>query len=180
MRYDRTVTNIQQDFIQFVKELKKDDLLTRMSDIVKRSGWNRQFKSHDKINKRLMTRAETTERDVNNREQTAAQETRQKANIVLETSLVTGPISLTGSPPSPPNVESVPDTLPRGSAVAAVVTTVVIVTTTTTTVGWSEAPCQISVQLRILHFYPSKLQLLTTPPPQVRINSKMAIPCAVD
>ena len=36
-----------------------------MSDIVKRSEWNRQFKSHDKINKQLMTETKTTERDVN-------------------------------------------------------------------------------------------------------------------
>ena len=53
-----------------------------MSDIVKRSEWNRQFKSHDKVNKRLMTGAETTERDVNDREQAAVQETRQEVNLV--------------------------------------------------------------------------------------------------
>ena len=39
-----------------------------MSDTVKRLGWNRQFKSHDKTNKRLMTGTEAIERDVNNRE----------------------------------------------------------------------------------------------------------------
>ena len=46
-----------------------------MSDIVKRSRWNRKFKSHNKVNKYLMTGAETAERDVNNREQAAVQET---------------------------------------------------------------------------------------------------------
>lgn len=39
-----------------------------MPDIVKKSGWNKQFKSHDKAKKRLMTGAEAAERDVNNRE----------------------------------------------------------------------------------------------------------------
>ena len=110
-----------------------------MSDIVKRSGWNRQFKSHDKINKRLMTDVETTERDVNNREQIITRETRQETNIILTTSFVTGPISLTGpppllpSPPPPPlsaDVENVLDTPFPGFAAVAVA----IVTTNATTV----------------------------------------------
>ena len=47
-RYDRAATNAQQGLVEFAQELKEDDLNTRMPDIVKRSGWNRQFKSHDK------------------------------------------------------------------------------------------------------------------------------------
>jgi hypothetical protein len=43
-----------------------------MPDIVKKSEWKRQFKSHDKTQKRLMTGAEAVERDVNYREQAAA------------------------------------------------------------------------------------------------------------
>ena len=75
-----------------------------MSNIVKRSGWNRQFKSHDKINKRLMTKAEITEYDVNKRE-----ETRQRADIALPV----GPPS-----PFPFDVEDIPITPLRGSIVA--------------------------------------------------------------
>jgi hypothetical protein len=40
-----------------------------MPDVVKNSGWNRQFKSHDRVKKRLMIAAEAAERDADNREQ---------------------------------------------------------------------------------------------------------------
>ena len=55
-----------------------------MPDIVKKSGWNRQFKSHDKTKKRLMTGAEAAEHDANHREQATAQEARlQSSNAYL-------------------------------------------------------------------------------------------------
>ena len=73
-RYDTAATNAQQGLIEYAQELREDDLHTRMPDIVKKSGWNRQFKSHDKTKKRLMTGAEAAERDANSREQAAAQE----------------------------------------------------------------------------------------------------------
>jgi hypothetical protein len=67
-----------------------------MPDIIKKSGWNRQFKSHDKVNKRLMTGAEAAERDANNREQVAVRETRQETNIALTASFLTRPTPLAG------------------------------------------------------------------------------------
>ncbi|ERF72363.1 hypothetical protein EPUS_06119 [Endocarpon pusillum Z07020] len=91
-----------------------------------------------------MTEAEAAERDANDREQVAAQEAHQEANIALEASLITGLIPLAGppapaySPPPPPpstapvNVESVLNTPPRGSAAGAVT-----IATTTTTVDRS-------------------------------------------
>jgi hypothetical protein len=48
-----------------------------MPDIIKRPGWNRQFKSHDRVNKRLMTGAEAAEQDANNREQAVNQKARE-------------------------------------------------------------------------------------------------------
>jgi hypothetical protein len=50
-----------------------------MTDMVKRSGWNRQFESHGKINKPLMTGAEAAERDADNREQAQARKQRIQA-----------------------------------------------------------------------------------------------------
>ena len=78
-----------------------------MSDIVKRPGWNRQFKSHDKVNKRLMTGAEAAERDANNKEQAAAWEARQEANFGQATSFVAEPVPLAGPPPPPPSTAPV-------------------------------------------------------------------------
>ncbi len=68
-RYQNVAAQTQRGLIEFAQELDVNDLHVRMPDIVKKSGWNRQFKSHDKTNKRLMTRAEAAERDANNREQ---------------------------------------------------------------------------------------------------------------
>jgi hypothetical protein len=42
-----------------------------MPNIIKKSRWNRQFKSHNKIKKRLIMGTEAAERDTNNREQAA-------------------------------------------------------------------------------------------------------------
>jgi hypothetical protein len=71
--------------IDFAHELQNDDLNTRLPDIVKNPGWNRQFKSHDKANKRLMTGAEASERDAEQRDKIAAQRTQLQA---LEVSLI--------------------------------------------------------------------------------------------
>lgn len=71
-RYDLAATNAQQGLLEFAQDLRHDDLHTRMPDIVKRSGWNQQFKSHNKVNKRLITGAEAAERDANKREQAEA------------------------------------------------------------------------------------------------------------
>ena len=76
IRYNTAATNAQQGLIEYAQELQEDNLHTRMPDIVKTSGWNRQFKSHDKTQKRLMTGVEAAERDANHREQAAAQEAR--------------------------------------------------------------------------------------------------------
>jgi hypothetical protein len=75
-RYDIAATNAQQGLVEYAQELREDDLHTQMPDIVKRPGWNRQFKSHNKTQKRLMTRAEAAERDANYRERAVAQEAR--------------------------------------------------------------------------------------------------------
>ena len=83
-RYDTATTNAQQGLVEYAQELQEDDLHTRMPDIVKKSGWNRQFKSHDKTKKRLMTGAEAAEHDANHREQATAQEARlQSSNAYL-------------------------------------------------------------------------------------------------
>jgi len=70
-RYDSAATNAQQGLVRFAQELHNDDLHTRMPDIVRNPGWNRRFKTHGKVNKRLMTGAEASERDANNREKAA-------------------------------------------------------------------------------------------------------------
>jgi cellulose biosynthesis protein BcsQ len=75
-RYDTAATNAQQGLIEYAQELQEDDLHTRMPDIVKKSRWNRQFKSHSKTQKHFMTGAEAAERDANSREQAVAQEAR--------------------------------------------------------------------------------------------------------
>jgi hypothetical protein len=112
-RYDTAATNAQQGLVEYAQELQEDDLHTRMPDIVKKSGWNRQFKSHDKTQKRLMTEAEAAERDVNRREQAVAREARVQGSNAY---LVQGfePIPSTST-----EVERVPDTPPRRAFVAA-------------------------------------------------------------
>jgi hypothetical protein len=62
-RYGSAATNTQLDPVDFAHKLQNDDLNTRLPDLVKNPGWNRQFKSHDKVNKRLMTGAEAFKRD---------------------------------------------------------------------------------------------------------------------
>ena len=111
-----------------------------MSDIIKRSEWNRQFKSHNKINKRLITDIETTERNVNNKEQIIIQEIRQETNITLTVSFVIESIlfirssfllsSLSLSPSSSVDVKNVLDT----PSLEFVVLVVVIVTISVTTI----------------------------------------------
>ena len=68
VRYDSAATNAQQGLVQFSQKLQEDDLHTRTPDSVKNSGWNRKFKSHDKVNKRVMTGAEAAEKDADKRE----------------------------------------------------------------------------------------------------------------
>ena len=75
-----------------------------MPDIVKTPGWNRQFKSHDKANRRLLTGAEAAEKDANNREQAANREARLLAIEALSLSYDSGPL-LRPTPP-PPNAHS--------------------------------------------------------------------------
>lgn len=72
----RASLSSEQGLIEYAQELQEDDLHTRMPNIVKKSRWNRQFKSHNKTLKRLMTRVEAAERDANHREQAVAQEAR--------------------------------------------------------------------------------------------------------
>jgi hypothetical protein len=78
-RYDSAATNTQLGLVDFAHKLQNDDLNTRLPDIVKNPGWNRQFKSHDKVNKRLMTGAEASERDAEQRDKIAAQRTQLQA-----------------------------------------------------------------------------------------------------
>ena len=113
IRYDTAATNAQQGLVQYAQELQEDDLYTRMPDIVKKSGWNRQFKSHDKTQKRLMIGVEAAERDANYREQAAAREARLQSR---DGYLLPEP---TPSCLPPTEVERVPDTPPRRAVVAA-------------------------------------------------------------
>lgn len=93
-----------------------DDLYTHMPEIVKNSGRNKQFKSHDKTIKCSMTAAEAAERDANNREQVTAQEARLRATEALILSSDPGPICLIGPmltqllPPASTEPEMVLDT----------------------------------------------------------------------
>ncbi|KAF7511282.1 hypothetical protein GJ744_004847 [Endocarpon pusillum] len=75
-----------------------------MPDIVKKAGWNRQKKSHDRANKRLITRAEAAEKDANDREQRAAREARQREREAYALTFGREPIPLALSPPSAPEI----------------------------------------------------------------------------
>ena len=66
----------QRGLVEFAQELEDDDVHVRMPDVVQRSSWRRQFKSHDKAKKRLMTGAEAAEKDANKREEEADRERR--------------------------------------------------------------------------------------------------------
>jgi hypothetical protein len=115
IRYNTAATNAQQGLIEYAQELQEDDLHTRMSDIVKKSGWNRQFKSHDKTHKRLMTGVEAAERDANHREKAAAQEAHLQSR---DGYLLQGAEPIPSSLPST-EVERVPDTPSRRAVIAA-------------------------------------------------------------
>ena len=78
-RYETVNAQAQRGLIQFAQELGEDDLHVQMPDAVKRSGWRRQFKDHDKVKKRLMTGAEAAERDANQREKLAKKKAKVKA-----------------------------------------------------------------------------------------------------
>ncbi|KAF7502290.1 hypothetical protein GJ744_006169 [Endocarpon pusillum] len=71
-----------------------------MPDIVKKAEWNRQKKSQDKANKRLMTGAEAAEKDANDREQRAAREARQRERETYALTFGREPIPLALSPSS--------------------------------------------------------------------------------
>ncbi|ERF73029.1 hypothetical protein EPUS_07123 [Endocarpon pusillum Z07020] len=95
-----------------------------MPDIVKKPGWNRQFKSHDKVNKRFMTGTEAAE----------------PLFVTGSTPLAGPPSPPPPPPPSPPaaaalvGLECILDTPPRGFAAGALV---IPITTATTTVDRS-------------------------------------------
>ncbi len=103
-RYENAATRAQRGLIEFAQELDADDLHVRMPDIVKKAGWNRQKKSHDRANKRLMTGTEAAERDANNREQVAAREARQREREAYALTFGREPIPLALSPPSAPEI----------------------------------------------------------------------------
>jgi hypothetical protein len=104
-RYDIAATNAQQGLVEHAQELQNDDY------IVKKSGWNRQFNSHDKTQKRLMTKTEAAKRDANHREQAMAQEARlQDINAYPPQ----GPKPIPSSvPPASTEVRMVPNTPPQ-------------------------------------------------------------------
>jgi hypothetical protein len=108
-RYDRATINAQQGLVEYAQELRADDLHTQMPDIVKKSGWNRQFKGHDKTKKRLMTDVEATERDVSHRERAMAREAQLQQGP--EPIRLVSPIP-SSLPPASTEVEMVPDTPP--------------------------------------------------------------------
>jgi hypothetical protein len=83
-RYKTVNAQAQRGFIKLAQELGEDDLHVHMPDAVKRSGWRRQFKDHDKIKMRLMTGAEGAERNVNQREKAANKEANAKAAEATE------------------------------------------------------------------------------------------------
>jgi hypothetical protein len=116
-RYDTAATNTQQGLVEYAQELRDDDLHTRMPDIVKKSGWNRQFKSHDKTQKRSMTGAEAAEHDATRREQAMAREARLQGTNAY---LLQGPEPIRSFlPPASTKVEMVPDTPPQRAPMAA-------------------------------------------------------------
>ena len=86
-RYEAAATQAQRGLVEFAQDLRQDDLHVRMPDIVKKPFWNRQLKSHDKANKRLMTGAEASERDANQREQAATREARSETPLSPSTAV---------------------------------------------------------------------------------------------
>ena len=54
-----------------------------MPDAVKISSWQRQFKTHNKVKKRLMTGAEAAEKDADKREQVTNREAQLQAPATL-------------------------------------------------------------------------------------------------
>lgn len=71
-----------------------------MPDIIKRSEWNRQFKSYDKTSKRLMTGAEAAEYNADKKEQAEAREKRiQTAETFVLSLNADWTIPLRASPP---------------------------------------------------------------------------------
>jgi hypothetical protein len=118
-QYDSTAINAQQGLVRFAQELHDDDLHTRMPDIIWNPGWNRRFKTHNKVNKRLMTGAEASERDANNREKAAHQEARLQQAAEFNGFYNSGLILFSPPPPPPPpptppppSVQLVPNTPP--------------------------------------------------------------------
>jgi hypothetical protein len=83
-RYETVNAQAQRGLIEFAQELGKDDIHVQMPDAVKRSGWRRQFKDHDRVKKRLMTGTDATERDANQREKAADKEANAKTAEAAE------------------------------------------------------------------------------------------------
>jgi len=91
-QYDNVTAQAQQGLIEFAQELAEEDLHVRMPDAVKKSSWKRQFKSHDKVKKRLMTATEAAEKDADKRQQIADTEARLQSTESFSLSFNAEPI----------------------------------------------------------------------------------------
>jgi hypothetical protein len=82
--YETVNAQAQRGLVEFAQELCEDEIHVQMPDAVKRSGWRRRFKDHNKVRKRLMVGAEGAERDANQREKVANKEANAKAAEATE------------------------------------------------------------------------------------------------
>ena len=100
-RYENVAAQAQRGLVEFAQELDQDDLHIRMPDVVQKSSWRRQLKSHDKAKKRLMTGAEIAEKDANKREQEADRQARLRQREAQALTYDLEPFSRHNAPPPP-------------------------------------------------------------------------------
>jgi hypothetical protein len=78
-RIDQAMLQITENIILFAQQAEEESLLpTEISKKVKKAGYQRQFKTHDRTTRRSMTSVEAMEQDERRRKALTAQEKRQR------------------------------------------------------------------------------------------------------
>jgi hypothetical protein len=79
VRYEREVLRAQQGLLKLAEGINEQSEITvRMPDKVKKSGWARTAKGHDKTTKRLLTGAEVAVKDADKAEEAQQRQQRQQ------------------------------------------------------------------------------------------------------